>query len=143
MYDPATMSDNPTPTEIKLHKKSRVLEIAFSDGCSFSLPFEFLRVFSPSAEVRGHGPGQEVLQTGKRSVDIVSLDPVGSYAIQPSFSDGHATGIYAWDYLYSLGTDQDRLWSEYLQKLAAANASRDVEQALASGNGSSGKGHCG
>jgi DUF971 family protein len=143
MYDPANMSDNPTPTEIKLHKKSRVLEIAFSDGCSFSLPFEFLRVFSPSAEVRGHGPGQEVLQTGKRAVDIVSLDPVGSYAIQPSFSDGHATGIYAWDYLYSLGTDQDRMWSDYLQKLAAANASRDIEQALASGNGPSGKGHCG
>ncbi len=143
MYDPADMSDYPTPTEIKLHQKSRVLEIAFSDGRSFSLPFEFLRVFSPSAEVRGHGPGQEVLQTGKRTVDIVSLEPVGSYAIQPSFSDGHATGIYAWDYLYSLGTDQDRMWSEYLQKLSAANASRDVEQVLASGNGSSGKGHCG
>ncbi len=143
MYDPPTMSDNPTPTEIKLHKKSRVLEIAFSDGSSFSLPFEFLRVFSPSAEVRGHGPGQEVLQTGKRAVDIASLDPVGSYAVQPTFSDGHATGIYAWDYLYSLGTERDRLWSEYLQKLAEANASRDVEQVLASGKGGSAKGHCG
>lgn len=143
MYDPASMSDTPTPTEIKLHQKSRVLEIAYSDGRSFSLSCEFLRVFSPSAEVRGHGPGQEVLQTGKRNVDIVALDPVGSYAIQPTFSDGHATGIYAWDYLYSLGTEHDRLWSEYLQRLEAANANRDVEQVLASGKPESGKGHCG
>ena len=142
MYDPATMSDTPTPTEIKLHQKSRLLEIAFSDGRSFSLPFEFLRVFSPSAEVRGHGPGQEVLQTGKRSVDIVSLDPVGSYAVQPTFSDGHATGIYAWDYLYSLGTDHDRMWEEYLKKLAEAGASRDSEQGLTSLIPSPNKGHC-
>jgi DUF971 family protein len=126
------MSDTPTPTEIKLHQKSRLLEIAFSDGRVFSFPFEFLRVFSPSAEVRGHGPGQEVLQTGKRSVDIVSLDPVGSYAVQPTFSDGHATGIFSWDYLYSLGLDQERLWSEYLAKLSAAGANRDSEQALTS-----------
>jgi DUF971 family protein len=119
-----------TPTEIKLHQKSRVLEIAFSDGRSYSFPYEFLRVFSPSAEVRGHGPGQEVLQVGKRAVDIVSLDPVGSYAVQPTFSDGHATGIYAWDYLYSLGTDQERLWQEYLGKLVAAGASRDPEHGL-------------
>lgn len=132
MYDPASMSDTPTPTEIKLHQKSRLLEIAFSDGRSFSLSFEFLRVLSPSAEVRGHGPGQEVLQTGKRNVDIVSLDPVGSYAVQPTFSDGHATGIYAWDYLYSLGEDHDRLWAEYLEKLAKAGASRDPEQGLTS-----------
>lgn len=143
MYDPATMSNTPTPTEIKLHQKSRVLEIAFSDGHSFSLPYEFLRVFSPSAEVRGHGPGQEVLQTGKRNVDIVSIEAVGSYALQPTFSDGHATGLYAWDYLYSLGLDQERLWSEYLARLAAANANRDLEQALASGKSGSGKGHCG
>ena len=137
------MSDTPTPTEIKLHQKSRLLEIAFSDGRSFSLPYEFLRVFSPSAEVRGHGPGQEVLQAGKRNVDIASLDPVGSYAVQPTFSDGHATGIYAWDYLYSLGTDRDRLWAEYLQKLAATGASRDSERGLTSLIPSANKGHCG
>lgn len=142
MYDRPPMSDSPTPTEIKLRQKSRVLDIDFSDGRSFSLSFEFLRVFSPSAEVRGHGPGQEVLQTGKRNVDIVSLDPVGSYAVQPTFSDGHATGIYAWDYLYSLGTDQERLWSDYLQKLADANANRDKEQVLASSMGAAGKGAC-
>ena len=137
------MSDFPTPTEIKLHQKSRLLEIAFSDGRSFSLSFEFLRVFSPSAEVRGHGPGQEVLQAGKRNVDIVALDPVGSYAVQPTFSDGHATGIYAWDYLYSLGEDHDRLWAEYLDKLAAAGANRDSEQGLTSLKAPAGKGHCG
>ena len=130
MYDPAPMSDTPTPTEIKLHQKSRLLEIAFSNGRSFSLSYEFMRVFSPSAEVRGHGPGQEVLQTGKREVDVVSLDPVGSYAVQPTFSDGHATGIYSWDYLFSLGADHDRLWAEYLQKLAAAGERRESEQVL-------------
>ena len=141
MYDPATMSDTSTPTEIKLHQKSRLMEIAFSDGRSFSLPFEFLRVLSPSAEVRGHGPGQEVLQAGKREVDIVSLDPVGSYAVQPTFSDGHATGIFSWDYLYSLGTDQERLWADYLQKLAAAGRGRDPEQGLTSVIPGPGKGH--
>ena len=130
MYDPAPMSDTPTPTEIKLHQKSRLLEITFSDGRTFSLSYEFLRVHSPSAEVRGHGPGQEVLQTGKRDVDILSLDPVGSYAVQPTFSDGHATGIFSWDYLYSLGADHDRLWADYLQKLSAAGAVREAGQAL-------------
>ena len=113
------------PTEIKLHQKSRVMEIAFSDGRDFRLPYEFLRVYSPSAEVRGHGPGQEVLQTGKRGVEIRSLEPVGSYAVQPVFSDGHSTGIYSWDYLYELGERQDALWTEYLQKLAAAGAKRE------------------
>ena len=142
MYDPAPMSDAPTPTEINLHQKSRLLEIAFSDGRSFSLSFEFLRVYSPSAEVRGHGPGQEVLQTGKRNVDIVSLEPVGSYAVQPTFSDGHATGIFAWDYLYSLGADHDRLWGEYLKKLAEAGAGRDSEQGLTSVIPGPSKGHC-
>ena len=136
------MSDALTPTEIKLHSKSRLLEISYSDGRSFSLPFEFLRVHSPSAEVRGHGPGQEVLQTGKRNVNIVSLDPVGSYAVQPTFSDGHATGIFAWDYLYSLGAEQDRLWAAYLERLAAANASRDDVQVPAVGKPTSGKGGC-
>lgn len=136
------MSDIPTPTEIKLHQKSRVLEIAFSDGRSFSLPYEFLRVFSPSAEVRGHGPGQEVLQTGKRNVDIASVDPVGSYAVQPTFSDGHATGIYAWDYLYALGIDQDKMWNDYLKKLAAAGATRDPVQGLTSAIPQPVKGGC-
>jgi DUF971 family protein len=113
------------PTGITLHQKSRVLEIAFSDGRSFRLPYELLRVYSPSAEVRGHGPGQEVLQTGKRNIEIRTLEPVGSYAVQPQFSDGHSTGIYSWDYLYELGENQEQLWSQYLEKLKAANASRE------------------
>jgi len=113
------------PTEIKLHQKSRLLEIAFSDGRQFRLPYEFLRVHSPSAEVRGHGPGQEVLQIGKRLVELKSLEPVGSYAVQPVFSDGHGTGIYSWAYLYELGENQEKLWAQYLEKLAAAGASRD------------------
>ena len=119
------MSDEKIPTGITLHQKSRVLEIAFSDGRTFRLPYEFLRVYSPSAEVRGHGPGQEVLQTGKRNVEIRSIEPVGSYAIQPAFSDGHSTGIYSWDYLYELGETQDELWQQYLAKLKAAGASRE------------------
>jgi DUF971 family protein len=114
-----------TPTEIKLHQKSRRMELRFADGISFDLSFEFLRVHSPSAEVRGHGPGQEVLQTGKREVDIVELEPVGTYGVQPRFSDGHASGIFSWDYLYGLGRDKERLWQAYLDKLAAAGASRD------------------
>ena len=142
MYDPAPMSDTPTPTEITLRQKSRVLEIAFSDGRTFSLSYEFLRVFSPSAEVRGHGPGQEVLQTGKRDVDVVSLDPVGSYAVQPTFSDGHATGIFSWDYLYSLGADHDRLWADYLQKLAAAGQARESTQVLTDVKTVTGGGKC-
>lgn len=114
------------PTGITLHQKSRVLEISYADGRTFRLPYEFLRVHSPSAEVRGHGPGQEVLQTGKREVGIVSLEPVGSYAVQPVFSDGHNTGIYSWEYLYELGENQERLWKEYLDALQAAGASRDA-----------------
>jgi DUF971 family protein len=113
------------PTEIRLHQKSRVMEIAFSDGRGYRLPYEFLRVYSPSAEVRGHGPGQEVLQTGKRGVEIRSLEPVGSYAVQPVFSDGHSTGIYSWDYLYELGENQEALWAEYLKRLEAAGAKRE------------------
>jgi DUF971 family protein len=115
-----------TPTEIKLHQKSRVFEIAFDDGRSFRLPYELLRVYSPSAEVRGHGPGQEVLQAGKRQVEIRSLEPVGSYAVQPVFSDGHSTGIYSWDYLYWLGSNRDSLWQQYLERLEAAGASREA-----------------
>ena len=118
--------DSPTPTDILLHQQSRRLEVAFSDGARFELSFEFLRVHSPSAEVRGHGPGQEVLQTGKRQVDVRALEPVGNYALQPTFSDGHATGIYSWDYLYELGRDRDRMWADYLRRLAAAGASRDA-----------------
>lgn len=117
--------DSPTPTDILLHQQSRRLEIAFSDGARFELSFEFLRVHSPSAEVRGHGLGQEVLQTGKREVDVRALEPVGNYALQPTFSDGHATGIYSWDYLSELGRDRDRMWADYLRRLAAAGASRD------------------
>ena len=113
------------PTAITVHQKSRVLDIAFDDGSAFSLPFEYLRVYSPSAEVRGHGPGQEVLQTGKRNVEIHSLEAVGSYAVQPVFSDGHSTGIYSWDYLYELGGEQDRLWAEYLARLESKGGSRD------------------
>lgn len=114
------------PTEIKLHQKSRAMEISFSDGRVFRLPYEYLRVYSPSAEVRGHGPGQEVLQTGKRAVEIRVLEPVGSYAVQPQFSDGHNTGIYSWDYLYELGEKQDDYWERYLAKLERAGASRDA-----------------
>jgi len=116
---------SPIPTEIKLHQASRVLEIAYSDQRTFRLPYEFLRVYSPSAEVRGHGPGQEVLQVGKRDVAIKEVEPVGRYAIRPSFSDGHDTGIYSWDYLYDLGLHQDELWQRYLDRIAAAGASRD------------------
>src|SRR3954465_9219545 len=108
------------PTEIKLHQKSRVMEILFADGREFRLPYEFLRVYSPSAEVKGHGPGQEVLQTGKREVEIRSLEPIGAYAVQPVFSDGHNTGLYSWDYLYELGTGQDKLWQTYLRRLEQA-----------------------
>ena len=118
-------SDSPRPTEIKLHQKSRRMEIAFSDGSQFELSYELLRVYSPSAEVRGHGPGQEVLQAGKRDVDILSLEPSGSYAVQPVFSDGHDTGIYSWDYLYWLGKNREKLWREYLERLEQAGASRE------------------
>ncbi len=102
-----------------------MLEIAYSDGRAFKLPYELLRVYSPSAEVRGHGPGQETLQVGKRDVTIAEVEPVGHYAIQPRFSDGHESGIFSWDYLYELGTEQDALWERYLAKLAAAGASRN------------------
>jgi DUF971 family protein len=118
--------EKPTPTEIKLHQKSRVLEISFSDGSRFELSYEFLRVYSPSAEVRGHGPGQEVLQSGKKDVDILSLEPVGSYAVQPHFSDRHSTGIYSWEYLYDLGTHRQSLWQAYLERLEAAGARREA-----------------
>lgn len=115
----------PQPTEIKLHQKSRILEITFSDGKTFQLPCEFLRVYSPSAEVRGHGPGQEVLQVGKKHVDIQKIEPVGSYAVQFTFSDGHDTGIYSWDLLYDYGMRQDEMWQHYLKRMDDAGASRE------------------
>jgi len=116
----------PHPVSLTLHQQSRVLEIAFDDGRSFRLPYEFLRVNSPSAEVRGHGPGQEVLQAGKRDVTISEMEAVGHYAVRHRFSDGHDTGIYSWDYLYDLGARQDELWKRYLDRLAAAGASREA-----------------
>ena len=115
-----------TPTEIRLHQKSRLLEISFEDGSHFELPCEYLRVYSPSAEVRGHGPGQEVLQIGKEDVTITAIRPVGSYAICPSFSDGHDTGIYTWEMLYNLGTHQKELWGEYLRRLREAGQAREA-----------------
>jgi DUF971 family protein len=117
--------NTPPPTEIKLHQKSRKMELVFSDGSRLELSYELLRVYSPSAEVRGHGPGQEVLQVGKRDVEISSLEPSGSYAVQPTFSDGHSTGIYSWDYLYWLGKNRETLWREYLERLEQAGASRE------------------
>ena len=119
--------DAPTPTEILLHQKSRVLEVAFSDGKRFRLPCELLRVYSPSAEVRGHGPGQEALQAGKKDVEITELEPVGAYAVRPVFSDGHDTGIYSWDYLYTLGVNQDEMWRRYVERIDEAGASRERE----------------
>lgn len=115
----------PLPTEIKLHQVSRMLEVSFDSGETFQLPCEFLRVYSPSAEVRGHGPGQETLQTGKKNVEIKAVEPVGNYAVQLTFSDGHNTGIYSWDVLYDYGARRDELWAQYLERLRAAGASRE------------------
>ena len=117
------------PTELTVHQKSRLLDIAFDDGGAFSLPFELLRVYSPSAEVKGHGPGQEVLQVGKREVGIRGVEPVGNYGIKPLFTDGHDTGIYTWDYLYQLGREHDVLWQAYLERLAAAGFDADTGRA--------------
>jgi DUF971 family protein len=119
-------SGAPTPEALTVHSQSRVLEIKFSDGSAFRIPFELMRVYSPSAEVQGHGPGQETLQTGKRDVELSGLEPVGNYAVQPAFSDGHDTGIFSWDYLYFLGSEQDRLWQDYTDRLNAANLDRDT-----------------
>ena len=115
----------PRPTEIELHQVSRVLDIAFDDGSRFSLPCEYLRVFSPSAEVRGHGPGQEVLQVGKREVNIDAIEPVGVYAVRLVFTDGHDTGIYSWEYLHELGVRQEENWRTYVKRLEQAGKSRD------------------
>ena len=120
----------PIPAEIKLHQASRVLELAYADGTRFQLPCEFLRVYSPSAEVRGHGPGQEVLQIGKREVQIAAIEPVGTYAIKLTFSDGHDTGLYSWDYLYEIGRNQEALWQRYRERMREAGASRDAAGAV-------------
>lgn len=119
--------NTPHPIEIKLHQKSRILDIAFSDGTTFQFPCEFLRVYSPSAEVSGHGPGQEVLQTGKKMINIRKIEPIGNYAIQLSFTDGHNTGLYSWDLLYDYGLNQDKMWQRYLQRMEEAGASREPE----------------
>jgi DUF971 family protein len=129
------MAEKPRPTALTLHQQSRLLEIAFDDGETFRISFELMRVYSPSAEVQGHGPGQEVLQTGKREVGIEGLEAVGHYAVQPTFSDGHSSGIFSWEFLYFLGSQQDRLWREYEARLASAGVSRDapmVDAAVAS-----------
>jgi len=118
--------DTPRPLDIVLHGRSRQLEVAFDNGARFRIPFELMRVYSPSAEVQGHGPGQETLQTGKREVEIVALQPVGHYAVQPTFSDGHDSGIFSWDYLYFLGSQEQALWADYEKRLQAAGLARDA-----------------
>lgn len=120
-------SDTPIPSAITLHQQSRLLELTYDSGEKFALPFEFLRVYTPSAEARGHGPGQEVLQTGKRNVTIERLEPVGTYAIRPVFSDGHDSGLYSWDLLYNLGKHHDELWANYLEQIEQNGLSRDVD----------------
>jgi DUF971 family protein len=125
----------PNPTALTLHQSSRVLEVAFEDGAHFRIPFELMRVYSPSAEVQGHGPGQEVLQTGKRGVGIDDIQSVGHYAVQPRFSDGHDTGIFSWDYLYKLGAEQVQLWAQYEQRLQAAGVDRDAPMVAPSAGG--------
>ena len=124
----------PNPVDIVLHNASKVLEIAFDNGNTYRIPFELMRVYSPSAEVQGHGPGQEVLQTGKRHVGITALEPVGHYGVQPSFSDGHNSGIFSWDYLYNLGAQQTSLWAQYEQRLQAAGVDRDAPMAERGGS---------
>ena len=128
-------SGAPTPQSITVHSASKVLEVDFSNGAAFRIPFELMRIYSPSAEVQGHGPGQEVLQTGKREVALTGLEPVGNYAVQPAFSDGHDTGIFSWDYLYFLGSEQDRLWADYKARLAAAGVERDSPMPEKAGHG--------
>jgi DUF971 family protein len=125
------MAEKPRPTALTLHQQSKVLEVGFDTGETFRIPFELMRVCSPSAEVQGHGPGQEVLQTGKRGVGIAGLETVGHYAVQPSFDDGHSSGIFSWDYLYFLGSQQEKLWRDYEARLAAAGLSRDAPMAAA------------
>ena len=131
----------PQPSSITVHQISRVLEVGFSNGSLFRIPFELMRVYSPSADVQGHGPGQEVLQTGKREVGLTALEPVGNYAVQPTFSDGHDTGIFSWDYLYFLGSQQEDLWRKYEDRLAQAGMGRDAPMVAAGGAAGAGCGH--
>jgi DUF971 family protein len=131
----------PTPESLTVHGQTRVLEIGFSDGAQFRIPFELMRVYSPSAEVQGHGPGQEVLQTGKREVGIAEIEPVGNYAVKPTFTDGHESGLFTWEYLYFLGDQQDALWKQYEDRLQAAGMSRDAPMVEAAAGGSCGHQH--
>lgn len=124
-----------TPQNITVHSQSQVLEVSFSDGAVFRIPFELMRVYSPSAEVQGHGAGQETLQTGKRGVGLEALEPVGNYAVQPRFTDGHDTGIFSWDYLYFLGSQQDQLWQDYAKRLQTAGVDRDAPMPAKGGHG--------
>lgn len=133
--------DTPIPSEIKLHKKSRILELVYPQGEKFELDFEFLRVYTPSAEARGHGPGQEVLQTGKRLIDIDDLQPVGTYALRPVFSDGHDSGLYSWDLLYNFGQHREELWQEYLNQIEKQGLSRDIDTTSKPAGGSCGHHH--
>ena len=127
----STRTEPHHPTAITLHQRSRILEVGFDDGKSFRIPFELMRIYSPSAEVQGHGPGQEVLQTGKREVEVAALEPIGNYAVLPRFSDGHDTGIFSWDYLYHLGEHEQELWRQYEARLAEAGADRDAPMTAA------------
>ncbi len=133
--------NTPVPEDITVHGASRVLEVSFADGARFRIPFELMRVYSPSAEVQGHGPGQEVLQTGKRLVELEGLEPVGNYAIKPTFSDGHDSGLFTWEYLYYLGSEQDQLWADYERRLQAAGTDRDAPMPEKAGAGCSSHGH--
>jgi DUF971 family protein len=133
--------NTPTPQDITVHGASRVLEVSFTDGASFRIPFELMRVYSPSAEVQGHGPGQEVLQTGKRLVELEGLEPIGNYAIKPTFSDGHDSGLFTWEYLYFLGSEQDQLWADYERRLQAAGTDRDAAMPEKGGAGCSSHAH--
>jgi DUF971 family protein len=133
--------ETPSPVAITVHQQSRVLEIEFADGASFRIPFELMRVYSPSAEVQGHGPGQEVLQTGKRNVEVTDLAPVGNYGLQPTFSDAHSSGIFSWDYLYYLGAHEKDLWQQYEERIAQAGKSRDFEDVSEPTGGGSACGH--
>lgn len=133
--------DTPIPSEIKLHQKSRLLELGYENGERYTLDFEFLRVYTPSAEARGHGPGQETLQTGKRNVDIERIEPVGTYAVRLVFSDGHDSGLYSWDLLYNLGKHHDELWQDYLNQIEAQGLSRDIDTSSRPAAGSCGHHH--
>lgn len=133
--------NTPVPQNITVHGASRVLEVSFADGASFRIPFELMRIYSPSAEVQGHGPGQEVLQTGKRDVDLQDLEPVGNYAIKPTFSDGHDSGLFTWEYLYFLGSEQAQLWADYERRLQQAGTDRDAPMPVTTGQGCSTHGH--